>query len=185
MFYIFFDTSFCRGGEAPKSALIDLMDDDANHATDTQAAPVGAVNELADIFGSSSTTQQGPLQQQQQQAKASNADILSMFGNVQQPQPRPVAPGYSSYPSASSGPMGQWPGAQGYQAQMGGQIMLPGTPQNQMKGMPNVATTGSRTGTPSLGANPGLNAMAPTPAAPAPAPAPAQKDPFADLAGLF
>jgi hypothetical protein len=56
--------------------------------------------------------------------------------------------------------------------------MLPGTPQNQMKGL---TLGGSRTGTPSVAAPSSTSVIAnPTTSA-----APAQKDPFADLAGLF
>lgn len=181
------------------------MDDDATVTAQSQSGPVGAVDDLAGLFGPSQAG--GSIQQSPpfgaQQPKASNADILSMFGQpapgpamgsqLQQPQPRPMGPGYGSYSSASSangGGMGgvqgqQWPGVQpgvqGYQTPMGGQIMLPGTPQNQMKGL-TLGAGGSRTGTPSHSIVP-IPAQAPTTSA-APA-APAQKDPFADLAGLF
>ena len=172
------------------------MDDDTANTTQP-GAQGGAVDELAGLFGSSNatstTTQQtSPFAAQQQ--KASTADILSMFSHpptqgpaLSQPQPRPIAPGYGSYSSASSsgthsgngmGANGQWqsPGQGGYQAQMGGQIMLPGTPQNQMKGL---TLGGSRTGTPSVAAPSSTSGIA------NPTTAPAQKDPFADLAGLF
>jgi hypothetical protein len=174
------------------------MDDDTANTTQP-TAQAGAVDDLAGLFGSSnatSTTSQQTSPFTVPQQKASTADILSMFGHspaqgpaLSQPQPRPMAPGYGSYSSASSGgtlggggmgATGPWqsPGQGGYQAQMGGQIMLPGTPQNQIKGS---TSSGSRTGTPSVAAASSTsNSANPTTSA-----APAQKDPFADLAGLF
>lgn len=200
------------GGEPPKSALIDWTDDATSGPA--EVAPSGGVNELADIFGPSDpsmTTTQNTMSFGAQPPKASNADILSMFGQpapmgsqLQQPQPRPMASGYGAYssgPGAGAGGMmgggggglGQWPGAgaqqggpQGYHTPMGGQIMLPGTPQNQMKGLAmGAGASGTPTGTPSQGQT-GLNALTPAPApAPAAAAAPPKKDPFADLADLF
>jgi hypothetical protein len=173
-----------------------MDDDNADAAQSTTHG--GAVDDLTGIFGpsnaTSATQQASPFTAQQQ--KASTADILSMFSHspaqgpaLSQPQPRPMAPGYGSYPSATSGGAlgggimgGQWQqasGQAGYQAQMGGQIMLPGTPQNQMKGL---TLGGSRTGTPSVAPVVSTTTMNPTASV---APAPAQKDPFADLAGLF
>ena len=158
------------------------------------------MDDLAGLFGSSDSKPTNATQQAStfaaQQQKASTAEILSMFNQppaqnpaLSQPHPRPIAPGYGSYSSVSSvglvdggtmGGVGQWhaPGQAGYQAQMGGQIMLPGTPQNQMKAL---SLGGSRTGTPSIGANP---PVAPTATATNTTTNP-QKDPFADLAGLF
>lgn len=121
-----------------------------------------------------------------------NANMMGMGMNAyQQQQQAPQSLFQSSPPQQQQ---------QGYQTPMGGAIMLPGTPQSQLRG--NTGASGSRSGTPSLqqlagtaGTQPNtLGRTAPltaTTSAPAPAPAQAttaqgqQKDPFADLAGLF
>ncbi|KAG8800963.1 hypothetical protein FRB91_011466 [Serendipita sp. 411] len=182
-----------------KESLIDLMGDETAE-TAAPATTGNATDDLADLFSNPGTNIVGTTAQAN---RPSNADIMSMFStpasNMVQPRPTPVG-GYSSFqsgivpgtqpqyqPFQLSQAQGSQPPMQmsGYPAPMGGgQIMLPGTPQSQLKGLSN-----SRTGTP-LGsrvtstASSSTNTASPQPPA-APASTTNQKDPFADLVGLF
>jgi hypothetical protein len=175
--------------------LIDLMDDDAaaEAAGTTTTGTGGVTDDLAGLFGPSTTTNASPpAGLAQRPAQATKDDIMGIFSKAPVQgisQPRPMAMGTSSYsgydPNAAMGGMRASPGPL---LQGGGQIMLPGTPQSQIKPL-----GGSRTGTPSLAGSTSLmqpqqpqqQQAAQQPAAQQPAQQTNQKDPFADLAGLW
>jgi len=174
----------------------------AAHSTGTG----GVTDDLAGLFGPSATsaTTALPSNSTSSYPKASNADILGMFNQpsiaaaaTSMAQPRPIGFNPSMQTQAQIGA----PPPPGYQPQAGvgmmgqGPIMLPGTPQQQMKGLA-LGGSGSRTGTPSLGgqASPptsirgtstSANTNTTTTGVGTGTGATGQKDPFADLAGLF
>ncbi|KAG8836193.1 hypothetical protein FRC17_009536 [Serendipita sp. 399] len=177
-----------------KESLIDLMGDEIG--TETAPTATGsATDDLQDLFAPSSNIGTNTTAQAN---RPSNADIMSMFNAPNMAHPRPApAVGYSSFQGGmGTGIMpGQQPhyqlpqaqGLSGYPAPMGGgQIMLPGTPQSQLKGLSNSRTgtpLGSRT-TPAASSSTGTSTSTNT-SSQQPATTTNQKDPFADLAGLF
>lgn len=180
------------------------MDEDptSNTSAAHSTGAGGLADDLAGLFGPSTTSATMTLSSNSTSSypRASNADILGMFNQpsittaaTSMAQPRPMGFNPSMHTQAQ---IGATP-LPGYQPQAGvgmmgqGPIMLPGTPQQQMKGLA-LSGSGSRTGTPSLGgqASPptsirGSSTSANTSTTGAAAGATGQKDPFADLAGLF
>jgi len=178
------------------------MDEDptSNTSAGRSTGTGGVADDLAGLFGPSntSTTTALPSNSTSSYPKASNADILGMFNQpsiaaaTSMAQPRPMGFNPSMQTQAQ---IGVTP-VQGYQPQAGvgmmgqGPIMLPGTPQQQMKGL-TLGGSGSRTGTPSLGGQTspprGTSSTSANTGASngAGARGTGQKDPFADLAGLF
>lgn len=198
-------------GPPPKDSLIDFMDDEPAAAA-AQASGTGAADDLAGLFGPSTaaTSTPGHTSSGSIGGKASNADILGMFSQPQtQPHPgmmmapgpqgmmapRPMQSGMGQFGGMGGMGQGQMMGAappmnQAFQPQLGamagqGPIMLPGTPQQQKNLNLGGSATGSRTGTPSLGGASTSPPMGQRSSSTTNANAGAQKDPFADLAGLF
>jgi hypothetical protein len=161
----------------------------AGHSTGTG----GVTDDLAGLFGPSTSTSTA-LPSTTSYPKASNADILGMFNqppigaatSMAQPRPMGFNPSMQTHAQIGATP------PPGYQPQVGvGPIMLPGTPQQQPKGLA-LGGNGSRTGTPSLGTQTspptsirGTSTSVNTSTTGTGAGAAGQKDPFADLAGLF
>jgi hypothetical protein len=167
------------------------MDEDPT--SNASAGTGGVADDLAGLFGPSNPP--GPSNPTSSYPKASNADILGMFNqpattSMAQPRPMGFNPSMQTQLQIGVTPV------QGYQPQAGvgmmmgqGPIMLPGTPQQQMKGL-TLGGSGSRTGTPSLGGQASPPRVTSTSAntgsgTGAGAGGTGQKDPFADLAGLF
>jgi len=151
-------TELGGSANAGKSDLIDLLDDPA--PTSTQ--PSNSANELADIFGGPSTTSPSPP--------------LGLNGN----QSRNGGSGTAS------------PNLTGLASGFGG-IMLPGTPQPQLQAQPqNPQFSFQQTPPPAVGQQaPGfvagltLGGGNSIPSSQTAQTQPQNKDPFADLAGLF
>jgi hypothetical protein len=165
----------------------------------------GVTDDLAGLFGPSNPaiSTASASNSTSSYPKASNADILGMFNQpsiaaaTSMAQPRPM--GFNPLMQTQA-QIGVTP-VQGYQPQAGvgilgqGPIMLPGTPQQQMKGLGlGGSGSGSGRGTPSLGGqispprgtSTSANASTSTSmGAGVTAGGTVQKDPFADLAGLF
>ncbi|PVG03878.1 VHS-domain-containing protein [Serendipita vermifera] len=179
-------------GPPAKDSLIDLMDDEnAAAATTTTTGTGGVTDDLAGLFGPSTTTTDSspPASLAQRAGQVTKDDIMGRFNQAQSQglsQPRPMAMGASSFSGyGADATVGGMRASPGPLFQGGGQIMLPGTPQSQLKGL-----SGSRTGTPSLSGSTTLQPQQPQQPqqqqqAQQPAQQTNQKDPFADLAGLW
>jgi len=143
----------------PKNDLIDLLDDDTPHANNgTSHKPITAVDELADVFGSTSTAATGPVQAHASQ-EAARSNIMAAFNASPGSLSHSASVGYSQFAPPS---LFETPGSGG---SLQGMIALPLTPELQSPLSQAQAQTG------------GVQAPA--------AGQTAKKDPFADLEGLF